>query len=292
MVFSLYRLILCGVLFGPYLFAASVYAEPTSLQAQPNIEQQLQHAGAITAQVAISEYLVSEKFDGVRGFWSGSAMYSRSGRPINLPTWFTDGFPDEPLDGELWIGHGRFDEISALVRQSDPDESDWRKVKFMVFDVPQLALPFAMRYGYAQEQFADISPYLVVIVQLQFTNALALDDHLGQVIKEGGEGLMLHRKSALYHQGRNHDLVKLKRYEDAEAEVVGYHQGKGKYLGMLGALEVETPSGIRFKLGSGLSDAERQNPPPLGTVVTYKFYGLTSNGVPRFASFMRVRPSQ
>lgn len=292
MVFSLYRLILSGLLLGPYLFAASVYADPTSHQAAPNIAQQLQHAGAMTAQVAISEYLVSEKFDGVRGFWSGSAMYSRSGRPIDLPMWFTDGFPDEPLDGELWIGHGRFDEISALVRQSAPDESDWRKVKFMVFDVPQLAQPFAMRYGYAQKQFTDISPYLVVIVQRQFTNAVALDAHLTQVIKEGGEGLMLHRKSALYHQGRNQDLVKLKRYEDAEAEVVGYHQGKGKYLGMLGALEVETPSGIRFKLGSGLTDAERRNPPVLGSIVTYKYYGVTSNGVPRFASFMRVRSNQ
>lgn len=290
MVFTLFRLVVCSVLLA-HLYCATVYAEPISLNADTEVQLQLQHAGAITPQDVISEYLVSEKFDGVRGFWSGSAMYTRSGRQIDIPKWFTADFPAEALDGELWIGHGRFDEISALIRQSKPIETQWRQVKFMVFDVPQLAQPFAKRYSYALERFADITPYLVVILQQQFADMAALEQQLTQVIKDGGEGLMLHHKSALYRQGRNKELVKFKRYEDAEAEVVGYHQGKGKYLGMLGALEVKTPNGVRFKLGSGLTDAERLHPPALGTIVTYKYYGLTSNGVPRFASFIRVRPS-
>jgi DNA ligase-1 len=71
--------------------------------------------------------------------------------------------------------------------------------------------------------------------------------------------------------------------------VVDYSDGKGKYQGQVGALVVETGDGRRFKLGSGLSDSERADPPPLGSTVTYKYYGLTSTGLPRFASFLRIR---
>jgi DNA ligase-1 len=55
-------------------------------------------------------------------------------------------------------------------------------------------------------------------------------------------------------------------------------------------LWVETPQGLRFKLGTGLSDAQRENPPALGQWVTYRYGGLTDKGVPRFASFVRIRP--
>lgn len=100
---------------------------------------------------------------------------------------------------------------------------------------------------------------------------------------------MLHKGSAFYLPGRSQNLLKVKRYQDAEARVIGYLPGKGKYRGMLGALLVESKDNIRFRLGTGFTDQQRQVPPALGAWVTYKFYGLTARGIPRFASFVRVR---
>lgn len=249
----------------------------------------LQHAGATSPNLPMSAYFVSEKFDGVRGFWSGTEMYTRSGRRISLPDWFVQGFPKQALDGELWIARGQFDAISALVRQESPDEERWRQVKFMVFDLPEMNKPFEQRYRYAVEHFSHLSPFLVIIAQQQYETREAVEQLLNQLVNAGGEGLMLHRKSAIYRQGRNSDFVKLKRYQDAEAVVMGHHPGKGKFQGMLGALTVKTAEGIVFRLGSGFSDEQRRNPPEIGSVVTYKYYGLTPAGVPRFASFVRVR---
>ena len=77
--------------------------------------------------------------------------------------------------------------------------------------------------------------------------------------------------------------------------MVDHVPGKGKHAGSLGALVLKLPAldgkpAQRFKLGTGLSDAQRRAPPPVGTWVTYRYRGLTSAGVPRFASFVRVAP--
>ncbi|TVP16371.1 ATP-dependent DNA ligase [Shewanella sp. KCT] len=249
----------------------------------------LQLAGSLEADRPISEYLVSEKFDGVRGRWTGERMLTRSGQVIRLPAWFTKGFPTEPLDGELWIARQQFEAISALVRDKDADPERWRAVQFMVFDYPAIDSRFGERYALAIKRYANLSPFLQIIPQWRIQDSQALNAALDEWVAQGAEGLMLHHQDAHYHAGRNGDLVKLKRYQDAEAKVIAYLPGKGKYLGMMGALEVETSGGIRFKLGTGFSDEQRRHPPAIGSTVTYKYYGLTHNGVPRFASFKRVR---
>ena len=71
--------------------------------------------------------------------------------------------------------------------------------------------------------------------------------------------------------------------------MVKHIKGKGKYTHVLGAMIVEMPSGKQFKIGSGFSDAERQNPPEVGETITYQYRGKTKNGIPRFATFLRVR---
>jgi DNA ligase-1 len=100
---------------------------------------------------------------------------------------------------------------------------------------------------------------------------------------------MLHRADSQYATGRSAALLKLTPWQDAEARVVAHLPGKGKYAGMLGALQVQMPDGRRFALGSGFTDAERRNPPLLGTQVTYRYRELTRHGIPRFARFLRVR---
>jgi DNA ligase-1 len=117
----------------------------------------------------------------------------------------------------------------------------------------------------------------------------SLQAHLAAVLKAGGEGLMLHRADAPYESGRSDTLLKLKPWLDAEAIVVGHRPGKGKYAGQLGALRVQLPDGRLFSLGTGFTDAQRRAPPPIGATVTYRYRELTASGLPRFASFVRLR---
>jgi DNA ligase-1 len=58
---------------------------------------------------------------------------------------------------------------------------------------------------------------------------------------------------------------------------------------MLGALQVRTTDGIEFMLGTGLTEDDRRNPPPVGSIITFRYRELTSRGIPRFASFHRVQ---
>ncbi len=238
-------------------------------------------------------YLVSEKFDGVRAVWDGQVLRFRSGRLIAAPAWFLAALPAQPLDGELWMGRGQFDRVSGAVRKTVPDDLEWRAVKYMVFDAWGRSEPFAQRVtGLAQAVQAAQQPWLLVVEQTVVEDAAVLGLRLQEVVSQGGEGLVLHRADAPWQAGRTEALFKLKPQADEEARVVGYQAGKGRLQGLTGALLLETPQGQRFALGAGLSDALRRDPPPLGTWVTYSYRDRTPSGLPRFASFVRVRPPE
>ncbi|QIR14805.1 DNA ligase [Shewanella aestuarii] len=242
-------------------------------------------------QHAVSDYLISEKLDGVRGYWDGKQLLTRAGKVINVPKWFSEDFPNVALEGELWLGRGQFEAISALVRRQQADDNQWQKVRFMLFDLPLSNASFESRYIELQH-YAQSSIYLTAISQISLDTEQALYLLLDNVIEKGGEGLMLHYKLAKYHIGRSSNIVKLKPKYDAEALVIGYQQGKGKYRGQLGALVVKMPDGKQFEIGSGFSDDQRRNPPPIGSTISYYYLGLTKNGIPRFASFWRVREDE
>lgn len=247
-------------------------------------------AEVLRGDVDVSRYWVSEKLDGARAVWDGHSLRFRSGRPVHAPAWFIAGLPAEPLDGELWIARGRFEDLSGIVRRQVPRDADWRQVKFMVFEQPDGAGSFTERIARLRAIVATADlPWLQVVEQFRVADRQALQARLDEVVAGGGEGLMLHRDDAPYLTGRSDALLKLKPLLDAEARVVGHVPGKGRLSGMLGALRVETPAGVRFELGSGLSDAERRDPPPLGALVTYQYRSLSRDGVPRFASYQRRR---
>jgi DNA ligase-1 len=247
-------------------------------------------AESYSAAIQLDEYWVSEKLDGVRAYWDGEKFLSRSGRRLYSPDWFTRGFPRVVLDGELWMGRNTYERLSGAVRRHIPRDSDWKHIRYMVFDLPGSTSPFTDRYRELLSlASATDNGFLQIVEQRRVAGKTALMKWMDHVIKQGGEGLMLHRGDSLYQAGRSSDLLKLKPFTDAEAMVIGHRPGKGKYEGVMGSLLVETGEGKRFYLGSGFSDLERANPPPLGSVVTYKHYGLTAKGIPRFASFLRVR---
>lgn len=247
-------------------------------------------ANVLGPEVDPRAYLVSEKFDGVRALWDGKVLKFRSGREVAAPRWFLDRLPPQALDGELWLGHGRFEELSGFVRKTEPVDAEWRQIRYLVFELPKAPGPFTERAQRIQELVvATAWPQLVAVTQFRVAGRGELQRKLDEVLRSGGEGLMLHLAEAPYLTGRSDVLLKLKPLLDTEAVVVAHLPGKGKYSGLLGALRVEMPNGKRFTIGTGFSDAVRKSPPAVGTQITYTYRGLTKKGLPRHASYLRVR---
>ena len=247
-------------------------------------------ANVYRPSLPLADYWVSEKYDGVRGFWDGRTLRTRGGETIFAPTWFTAGWPDVAMDGELWAGRERFAQALSTTRQQTPDDAAWRRMRFMVFDLPRHGGTFDERLVTLRTLVAQMShPWVLPVAQTRVTSDSALQALLQRTVRAGGEGLMLHRGASLYQSGRSDDLVKLKTHDDTEARVVAHLPGKGKHAGRMGALLVEMPTGQRFRLGAGFSDAQRSDPPPVGSWVTYRYRGTHDGGIPRFASFVRVR---
>ena len=238
----------------------------------------------------INQYWVSEKLDGVRAYWDGKKLISRQGNVYHAPEWFTKGFPTQPLDGELWIKRSTFEQLVSTVRKDKPIDSEWQQVRYMIFDLPGSGSNFTKRLTELQQLLDDHdNPYCQLITQYRVADHAELQEKLKSVIKLGGEGLMLHRDDSIYKSGRTSDILKVKTFQDAEAIVIAHLPGNGKYEGILGSMMVEMPDGKRFKIGTGFKDKDRKNPPAIGSQITYKYFGLTRKGIPKFASFMRLR---
>ena len=237
-------------------------------------------------QQDVRGWAMSEKLDGVRAFWNTRQLLSRNGSAFAPPPDFTLDFPPFAVDGELYSGRGQFEQISAAVRSS---RGDWSKLKLHVFDVPEAKGNLYERLAVLQ-RWLDDHPQarIVCIPQRPVQDVAQVQRVLRQVEAGGGEGVMLRDPDAAYQGGRSDQLRKGKSLHDAECTVTAHHPGKGKYRGMLGAFSCRNEYG-EFRIGSGLSDAERSDPPPVGTVITYRYRGFTAKGVPRFPTYVRVR---
>lgn len=271
---------LCAWLTAPFVPLPMMAAEPPAL-----VLAQVYRSG-----MALNDHWISEKYDGLRGFWDGQRLRTRGGETIHAPVWFTAGWPDEAMDGELWAGRGRFEQALSTIRQTTPDDAAWRDIRFMVFDLPGHTGRFTERITAYQALVKRLNqPWVQAVPQHRATTHGDLMAQLDAMVHAGGEGLMLRKGASLYRAVRSDDLLKVKTHEDAEAVVLAHLPGKGRHAGRLGALLVQTPGGLRFRLGSGLNDAQRERPPPVGSWVTYRFRGQHGSGLPRFASFVRVR---
>lgn len=235
----------------------------------------------------LTGWWMSEKLDGVRAYWDGQQFLSRLGNRFVAPQWFVDGLPPTPLDGELWGGRKQFQDTVSTVRRVDGGER-WKTLRFLVFDAPSHEGPFEARLD-AVRTAVDRHGYAVPHHHARCEGIDHLRAELARVEALGGEGLMLRRPASKYEVGRSSTLLKVKSFFDAEGVVVGHEAGAGRHKGRLGSVLVETPEGVRFNVGTGFSDAERSDPPPIGAVVTYRYQELTNAGVPRFPTFVGVR---
>jgi DNA ligase-1 len=230
---------------------------------------------------------MSEKLDGVRAYWDGEELLSRLGNAFYAPEWFVAGLPrNRKLDGELWLGRERFNDTISIVKSQDLSER-WRQITYVLFDMPSAAEhTFEERLKQMGDELSEI-PYVRLIEQRRCESQAHLDQELKRIETLQGEGVMLRQPASKYEGKRSDTLLKVKSFTDDEAKVVDHAtKGKGKYKGMAGSLVCVTRSGKQFKVGSGLTDEDRANPPPVGSIITVRYQELTKSGVPRFPTYV------
>ena len=232
---------------------------------------------------------LSEKLDGVRALWDGTRFISRLGNPFFAPDWFVESLPKVPLDGELWLGRKRFQRTVSIVRRQDKSDL-WKELSFVVFDAPKLEKGFEDRLEFVKECLqGNSSPYAKALDQQVCQSVEHLRQELARLEALGAEGVMLRRPGSRYEGGRSSTLLKVKSFHDAEARVLAHQEGAGRHKGRLGALLVQLADGTKFAVGTGFSDAERESPPAVGSLITFRYQELSDGGVPRFPSYVGVR---
>ncbi|MBW3542372.1 MAG: DNA ligase [Planctomycetes bacterium] len=237
----------------------------------------------------LTDWWMSEKLDGVRAYWDGRRFRSRLGNELHAPDWFVQGLPESPLDGELWLDRKAFQRTVSIVRRQDKGP-EWQQVRYVVFDAPALEAPFETRLEFLEDSLRKLASQFILPLEHQRCRSLDhLREELARVESLGGEGLMLRQPASRYEAGRSNTLLKVKTFHDEDAVVVEHAGGKGRHKGRLGALVVRLKDGTEFSVGTGFTDRQRDNPPAIGSTITFRYQELSDAGVPRFPSFVRVR---
>lgn len=266
-----------GLLF--FLLLSTVFSQDIELQKAKNYR----------GDENVKNWYMSEKLDGIRGYWNGKGFQTRKGNPIFAPKWFTNNFPPFELDGELWSSRKSFEFIQSTVLDKRPTRH-WQKITYNIFEVPYAEGDLLSRLQKAREWFEiHENSNVTIISQIICKDKNHLQQFLKEVEAKGGEGVIVKNPHAEYHTGRSSHILKVKNHNDMEGTVIKVNPGKGRLKNMMGSLTVRLEGGLVFKLGSGFSDVERKNPPMAGTVVTFKYYGFTKKGKPKFASYLRIR---
>lgn len=270
-------------------FSTQLPAKHPNAEPKATVAPQLLLAHSWDNEQDLTGWYMSEKLDGVRAHFTGERFLSRQGNEFLAPAWFLEGFPKTPLDGELWIGRKKFQQTVSIVRRQDAGDL-WKRVLYVVFDSPAVGGTFENRLRAIRASGVEYAaPQIRVLYQAICDGTDNLRAELARVERVGGEGLMLRQPDSLYEAGRSSTLLKVKSFHDADAVVIGHQPGKGRHKGRLGALLVALANGTQFSVGTGFSDAQREKPPLIGSVITFRYQELTDGGVPRFPSFVRER---
>jgi len=267
-------------------------------------------------------WLMSEKFDGYRACYDHDKrhFFSRQNKPFNAPEWFIKAMPPRLVDGELWIGRNMFQEMGT-VRKKIPIDEEWLNVTFQVYDMPNHDGTFAERlkelkrivkmtrerwlirrkdYPYP---FNKADCPVTIAKQTVVKNDQHMDQVYQDIIKNGGEGIMLKDPNSPYEGKRSNFLLKYKPNFDAEGIIISYKPGQGKYQGILGGficrqlinhdtyMSIDEDENHVFST-SGMNDSVRKSyksTHPVGTIISYEHSGKTNKGKPRFARYSRIR---
>ncbi len=240
----------------------------------------------------IEGWFMSEKLDGIRGYWDGEQLKTKNGYKIHAPKWFTKNLPPFALDGELWTKRGDFENIQSIVLDDIPSKK-WKEISYQIFEVPYIEGNFTERLQYANKWLKEKQiKHAQVIKQIKYKNKEHLNKYLHYIENLGGEGVVIKNPKLLYFTGRSANILKVKSFDDMEGKVIGINPGKGKFTDLMGSLTLSLENGVIFRLGGGFKLEERKHPPSIGSMVTFKYYSFTKNKKPKFASFIRVRAKE
>jgi DNA ligase-1 len=247
------------------------------------------HADSISQ----GRWVVSEKLDGVRALWCPrrKGFFSRSDKPLHVPAEWLGHFAEKvkiPLDGEFFMGRGRFQDAVSKARLKSPTLQDFEGMSYQVFDSLWVKdTPHSERLKDARAAIASLPAGMAVIVQhYEVSNLDTIADLYSTVRRAGGEGVMIRRDDAPYEHKRTSNLLKWKGEIDGIAEVIDIQPGEGKHEGRMGALIVweiddENDQPPTFKIGTGFNDNERERKDWLGTRVRWTAHERTRDGIPR-----------
>ena len=270
----------------------------------------------------VQGWFMSEKFDGYRACYSykDKQFYSRQNKPFNAPQWFIEAMPPRLVDGELWIGRNMFQEM-GVVRKKVPIDEEWLNVTFQVYDMPEEPGTFKERIKELKRivkltkerwitrrknfpyPFNKLDCPVVVAEQIPLKNDAHMTSVYQDIIKNGGEGIMLKDPESSYEGKRSSSLLKYKPNFDEEAIIIDYKPGQGKYSGMLGGFickplinhdsysSIDEDEDHIFAI-SGMDDEVRKSykqTHPVGTIISFEHSGKTDKGKPRFGRYTRVR---
>ena len=249
-------------------------------------------------------YFMSEKLDGYRALFyngpNGPEFISRNNKPFVAPQWFLDDIASKLpvgtlLDGELYTKRGDFDSM-GIVRKKIPVDSEWRKITFMVFDVPLVRKKFRERYNIMEQLLKDV-PHVQLVEHIEIKNIEQFNQLHKQWVSEGAEGSMLRHPDSYYENKRSNMLLKVKDFLDDEAIIEGMEFGDGRNSNVMGNLIVRwaphanKPYKGTFDVGSGFTDEQRKNWKTLfkkGTTITIKYFEIQKSGKPRFPIFQNI----
>ena len=250
---------------------------------------ELQKAKTFENQINdFSSWVMSEKLDGVRAYWDGKELFTKNGNKIYAPIWFTKDLPNFELDGELWTKRDDFENIQNIVLDKTPSKN-WQEITYNIFEVPNQEGNFFDRLKVLENHLKQNSIiHLKIIPQIKIKDTNHLNAFLENLVSKKAEGVIIKNYTKSYFSGRSSDILKYKKFYDAEGKVIGISYNKDKSFK---SLKIDF-NGKIFNLGGGFSDKQKLNPPQIGQTVTFKYYSLSKNGIPKFASFIRVREKE
>lgn len=235
----------------------------------------------------IENWLMSEKLDGIRGYWNGKKLLTRRGKEINAPKWFIKDFPSFELDGELWTKRSDFENIQNILMDKKPSK-DWKQITYNIFEVPNTNGNFLKRLNKAKAWIKNKNiKHVKVIKQIKIKDKEHLNEFLNKIIQKKGEGVIVKNPKENYHTGRSSHVLKVKKAQDMEGKIIRINISEK--TGVLKSLKLKLENGVIFNLGTGFTKKQRKIPPKVGEIVTFKYYGFTKKGKPKFASFLHVR---
>ncbi|WP_228712152.1 DNA ligase [Halarcobacter ebronensis] len=248
---------------------------------------ELQHPQIYKNNENINTWVMSEKLDGIRAYWDGKQFLTRKGKVIYVPKWFIKNFPNFELDGELYTKRDDFENIQSIVLDKNPSKK-WEEITYNIFEIPNAKGDFYKRLEKAKNWFEkNPNEKVKIIEQKKVKNEENLNSFFNEIVLNKGEGVIVKDPSKEYQAGRTPFVLKMKNAQDMEGEVIDINISEKTKV--LKSLVIKLENGITFNLGGGFTKEQRENPPKIGEIVTFKYFGFTKNGKPKFASFLHIR---